>query len=118
VKEWETKTACCDEFIRNLDQGYETGAGEAGRKLSGDEKQRIAIARAILKNAPIVILDEATAFTDPENEDKIQKFIQILVVNDGRIAQRGIHEGTDNAILWRKFEKNTFFICFILTNLR
>ncbi len=53
-------------------------AGDAGKRLSGGEKQRIAIARAILKNAPIVILDEATAFTDPQNEDKIQKSIMAL----------------------------------------
>lgn len=72
------KAACCHEFIKNLDNGYKTNAGEAGGKLSGGEKQRIAIARAILKNAPIVIMDEATAFTDPENEDKLQKSIAAL----------------------------------------
>lgn len=72
------KAACCDEFIRKLEKGYDTPAGDAGKRLSGGEKQRISIARAILKNAPIVILDEATAFTDPENEDKIQKSIMAL----------------------------------------
>lgn len=72
------KAACCDEFIVRLDKGYDTSAGDAGKRLSGGEKQRIAIARAILKNAPIVILDEATAFTDPQNEDKIQKSIMAL----------------------------------------
>ena len=72
------KAACCDEFIVRLDKGYDTPAGNAGKRLSGGEKQRIAIARAILKNAPIVILDEATAFTDPQNEDKIQKSIMAL----------------------------------------
>ena len=72
------KEACCDEFIVRLDKGYDTPAGDAGKRLSGGEKQRIAIARAILKNAPIVILDEATAFTDPQNEDKIQKSIMAL----------------------------------------
>lgn len=72
------KAACCDEFIVRLDEGYDTPAGDAGKRLSGGEKQRIAIARAILKNAPIVILDEATAFTDPQNEDKIQKSIMAL----------------------------------------
>lgn len=72
------KAACCDEFIVRLDKGYDTPAGDAGKRLSGGEKQRIAIARAILKNAPIVILDEATAFTDPQNEDKIQKSIMAL----------------------------------------
>lgn len=72
------KAASCDEFIVRLDKGYDTPAGDAGKRLSGGEKQRIAIARAILKNAPIVILDEATAFTDPQNEDKIQKSIMAL----------------------------------------
>ena len=61
-----------------MPQGYDTPAGEAGRRLSGGEKQRVAIARMMLKNAPIVILDEATAFTDPENEDKIQQSIAAL----------------------------------------
>lgn len=72
------RAAQCDEFIEKLEKGYNTMAGEAGKSLSGGEKQRIAIARMILKNAPIVILDEATAFTDPENEDKIQKSIEEL----------------------------------------
>jgi len=72
------KAAQCDEFIRKLEKGYQTPAGEAGKRLSGGEKQRIAIARMILKNAPIVILDEATAFTDPENEEKIQHSIAAL----------------------------------------
>lgn len=72
------RAAQCEEFIRKLPMGYDTPAGEAGKQLSGGEKQRIAIARMILKNAPIVILDEATAFTDPENEDKIQQSIAAL----------------------------------------
>lgn len=72
------RAACCEEFIKKLPQGYQTPAGEAGKRLSGGEKQRIAIARMILKNAPIVILDEATAFTDPENEDKLQRSIAAL----------------------------------------
>lgn len=72
------KAAQCDEFINLLPNGYDTPAGEAGKRLSGGEKQRIAIARMILKNAPVIILDEATAFTDPENEDKIQKSISSL----------------------------------------
>ena len=72
------KAAQCEEFIEKLPQGYDTPAGEAGKRLSGGEKQRIAIARMMLKNAPIVILDEATAFTDPENEDKIQRSIAAL----------------------------------------
>ena len=72
------RAAQCEEFIGKLPQGYDTPAGEAGKRLSGGEKQRIAIARMMLKNAPIVILDEATAFTDPENEDKIQRSIAAL----------------------------------------
>lgn len=72
------RAAQCEEFIAKLPQGYDTPAGEAGKRLSGGEKQRIAIARMMLKNAPIVILDEATAFTDPENEDKIQRSIAEL----------------------------------------
>lgn len=72
------RAAQCEEFISRLPQGYDTPAGEAGKRLSGGEKQRIAIARMMLKNAPIVILDEATAFTDPENEDKIQRSIAAL----------------------------------------
>lgn len=78
----EVKTAAraaqCEEFIQKLPLGYDTPAGEAGKRLSGGEKQRIAIARMMLKNAPIVILDEATAFTDPENEDKLQRSIGAL----------------------------------------
>lgn len=72
------RAAQCEEFINKLPQGYDTPAGEAGKRLSGGEKQRIAIARMMLKNAPVVILDEATAFTDPENEDKIQQSIAAL----------------------------------------
>lgn len=77
VKE-AARAAQCEEFVAKLPQGYDTPAGEAGKRLSGGEKQRIAIARMMLKNAPIVILDEATAFTDPENEDKIQRSIAEL----------------------------------------
>ena len=72
------RAAQCEEFIAKLPLDYDTPAGEAGRRLSGGEKQRIAIARMMLKNAPIVILDEATAFTDPENEDKLQRSIAAL----------------------------------------
>ena len=72
------RAAQCEEFIAKLPQGYDTPAGEAGKRLSGGEKQRIAIARMMLKNAPIVILDEATAFTDPENEDRLQQSIAAL----------------------------------------
>lgn len=106
------KAAQCEEFIGRLEHGWDTAAGDAGKQLSGGELQRIAIARAILKDAPIVILDEATAFTDPENEDKIQRSImalskgktllviahrlstiqnadQIVVLEKGRIVDRG-----------------------------
>lgn len=107
--------ACCADFIESLPDGYNTVIGEGGTSLSGGEKQRISIARAMLKDAPIIILDEATANVDPENEDRLQKAIeeltrnktiimiahrlktvrnadQILVVDDGRIVQRGRHE--------------------------
>ena len=109
------KAACCDDFIEALPDGYDTVIGEGGASLSGGEKQRISIARAMLKNAPIVILDEATANVDPENEDRLQKAIealtrdktiimiahrlktvrhadQILVIDHGRIVQQGKHE--------------------------
>ena len=72
------KEARCHDFISALENGYDTTAGEAGNRLSGGEKQRISIARAILKDAPIVILDEATAYTDPENEWEIQKSLSAL----------------------------------------
>lgn len=72
------RAAQCEEFVQKLPKGYDTPAGEAGKRLSGGEKQRIAIARMMLKNAPVVILDEATAFTDPENEDKLQRSIAAL----------------------------------------
>lgn len=109
------KAACCDDFIQKLEHGYDTEAGDAGNRLSGGEKQRIAIARMILKNAPIVILDEATAFTDQENEEKIQQSIaaltkgktllviahrlstvknadQIIVLENGMVNSVGTHE--------------------------
>ena len=109
------RKACCADFIEALPDGYDTVIGEGGASLSGGEKQRISIARAMLKDAPIVILDEATANVDPENEDRLQKAIeeltrnktiimiahrlktvrnadQILVVDDGRIVQQGKHE--------------------------
>ena len=109
------KKACCHDFIMALPEGYDTVIGEGGGSLSGGEKQRISIARAILKDAPIIILDEATASVDPENEHLIQSAIseltkgktivtiahrlatieqadQILVVDDGQIVQRGTHE--------------------------
>ena len=108
------KKACCHEFISKLPDGYNTVIGEGGASLSGGEKQRISIARAIMKDAPIVILDEATANVDPENEKDLMDAIealtkektiimiahrlktvrhadQIVVVDKGRIVQRGNH---------------------------
>lgn len=108
------RKACCHEFIEALPDGYDTMIGEGGATLSGGEKQRISIARAILKDSPIIIFDEATANVDPENEDKLQKAMeelmrdktiimiahrlktvqkadQILVLDDGAIVQRGTH---------------------------
>ncbi|MCK4733415.1 MAG: ABC transporter ATP-binding protein [Methanophagales archaeon] len=108
------KSAQCHEFIEKLEKGYETIVGEGGSTLSGGEKQRISIARAILKDAPIVLLDEATASLDPENELLIQNAIselvksktliviahrlstiahadKILVIDNGRIIERGNH---------------------------
>ncbi|ERL21387.1 ABC transporter, ATP-binding protein [Oribacterium sp. oral taxon 078 str. F0263] len=71
--------ASCHDFILSLPRGYDTLAGDGGSHLSGGERQRIAIARAILKNSPVVVLDEATAFADPENEAVIQSSISQLV---------------------------------------
>lgn len=79
--EWAAKQACCHEFIMELPQGYDTPVGEGGCTLSGGEKQRISIARALLKDAPIVLLDEATASLDPENETHVQRAINALVSN-------------------------------------
>ena len=75
------KLANCDEFVNKLPQGYDTVIGENGDTLSGGERQRISIARALLKDAPIVLLDEATASLDVENESKIQQSISELVQN-------------------------------------
>ena len=109
------KKACCHDFIMKLPDGYDTVLGEGGGTLSGGEKQRISIARAILKDAPIIILDEATASVDPENEHLIQQAISaltegktiitiahrlatvreadcILVVDDGKIVESGTHD--------------------------
>ena len=109
------KKCGCHDFIMNLEHGYDTVVGSKGGHLSGGERQRITIARAMLKNAPIVILDEATAYTDPENEVVIEKAIsaltkdktliviahrlstitnadKIVVVNDGRIEEEGTHK--------------------------
>ncbi|MDR1262840.1 MAG: ATP-binding cassette domain-containing protein, partial [Oscillospiraceae bacterium] len=73
------RMARCDEFVRAMPQGYDTIIGENGSALSGGERQRISIARALLKDAPIVLLDEATASLDPENETQIQEAISALV---------------------------------------
>ena len=109
------KKARCHDFIMELPNGYDTVIGEGGGTLSGGQKQRVSIARAILKNSPIIILDESTASIDPENEHLIQGALtelskgktviiiahrlatieaadQILVVDDGRIAERGRHD--------------------------
>lgn len=109
------KRARCHDFISALPNGYDTIVGEGSASLSGGERQRISIARALLKDAPIVVLDEATASIDPENEQLIQQALteltrektvvviahrlatiehadQILVVEDGTVVQRGTHE--------------------------
>ncbi|MGX4585932.1 ABC transporter ATP-binding protein [Paenibacillus chitinolyticus] len=109
------RAAQCHEFIGRLPQGYETRIGEGGVYLSGGEEQRIAVARSILKNAPVLVLDEATAFADPENENKMQLALkelirgktvlviahrlhvicdadQILVLSGGRLAEQGKHD--------------------------
>ncbi len=109
------KRACCHDFIMALPDGYQTVIGESGSTLSGGEKQRISIARAILKDAPIVILDEATSSVDPENEQAllsaieeltknktlisiahrlstVQKADQIIVIDNGQIRQKGTHK--------------------------
>lgn len=72
------KAARCHDFISALPEGYQTVIGESGATISGGEKQRISIARAIMKDAPIIILDEATANVDPENEAELQKAIEAL----------------------------------------
>jgi ATP-binding cassette subfamily B protein len=108
------KAAQCHEFIERLPQGYQTLVGEGGTYLSGGEQQRVGIARAILKDAPVVVLDEATAYADPENEGQILAGLarliqdktvliiahrlstvtqadQILVIDEGQIVERGTH---------------------------
>lgn len=109
------KKACCHDFIMKLPDGYDTVIGEGGASLSGGEKQRISIARAIMKDSPIIILDEATANVDPENEEHLQKAIEsltknktiimiahrlktvrnadkIIVIDQGKIVQQGTHK--------------------------
>ena len=82
------KAACCHDFISALPNGYDTVIGEGGSTLSGGEKQRISIARAILKDAPIVILDEATASVDPENEHLIQQALSALTKGENHPHHR------------------------------
>lgn len=78
---WAAEQAQCAEFIGKLPEGYDTLIGENGETLSGGERQRISIARALLKDAPVVLLDEATASLDVENESKIQEALSVLVKN-------------------------------------
>ena len=108
------KKACCHDFIKALPEGYDTVIGEGGASLSGGEKQRISIARAMMKDAPVIFLDEATANVDPENENELMQAIQVLtaektvimiahrlktvehadqiiVVDHGKIVQQGTH---------------------------
>ncbi|MCK5324162.1 MAG: ATP-binding cassette domain-containing protein, partial [Desulfobulbaceae bacterium] len=103
------------DFIKNMPQGFDTVIGESGAKLSGGERQRISIARALLKNAPILILDEATSSLDTESEREVQKALdnlmrnrttfviahrlstirnadRIIVIQDGRIVEQGTHD--------------------------
>ncbi len=80
------KAANCDEFVQKLPDGYDTFIGENGTKLSGGERQRISIARALLKDAPIILLDEATASLDVENETKVQEALSRLLVNKTVLA--------------------------------
>ena len=121
------KKACCHDFIMALPDGYETVIGEGGASLSGGEKQRISIARAIMKDAPIIILDEATANVDPESEQELTNAIEaltkektilmiahrlktvrhadnILVIDDGKIIQSGTHgELMEQGGIYRRF---------------
>ena len=129
------KTALCNEFIRELENGYDTKVGDTGSKLSAGQRQRIAVARAILRNSPILILDEATAFTDMENQSKLQQSLaelcrnktliiiahrlstikncdQIIVVNDGKVESTGTHDHLLKTSklyrkMWQIYEKST-----------
>ena len=125
VEEAARKSGCHD-FIMGLENGYDTIVGSSGSHLSGGEKQRITIARAMLKDAPIIIFDEATAYTDPENEALIQRSVarlvkgktliviahrlstitdvdQIWLIDDGRVENHGTQEELwDESELYRK----------------
>ena len=125
--------ACADEFIQQMPDKYDTYIEQGGTNVSGGQKQRLCIARAILKDAPIVVLDEASSFADPENEAKIQKAFEalmkgktvlmiahrlstvrnmdrILVIRDGEIAEEGKHDellekGGVYAAMWEEYQK-------------
>ncbi|MCR5797255.1 MAG: ABC transporter ATP-binding protein/permease [Eubacterium sp.] len=121
------KKACCHDFIMELPDGYDTVIGEGGVSLSGGERQRISIARAIMKDAPVIVLDEATANVDPENEEKLIQAIdaltyektiimiahrlktvrnadQILVIEKGKIAEQGTHDSLmENGGIYSRF---------------
>lgn len=125
------KKANCHNFIEKMENGYESIVGEGGNTLSGGEKQRISIARAILKDAPIILLDEATASVDPENEKQLQQAInqlvknktlviiahklahiknahQIVVVDDGRVVKTGSHKellSDEQGVYYKFWEK-------------
>jgi ATP-binding cassette subfamily B protein len=127
------KAAQCHEFIMKLPNGYDTVIGAKGVHLSGGEQQRLAIARAIVKNAPVLVLDEATAFADPENEHLIQKAFEklmkgktviiiahrlstvrgahkIVVIDAGRVAEQGVHEellarNGKYAVMWNTYNE-------------
>ncbi|WP_455162961.1 ATP-binding cassette domain-containing protein, partial [Slackia exigua] len=109
------ETACCTEFIDRLPDGFDTMLGENGAALSGGERQRLSIARALLKDAPVILLDEATASLDPESETLVQQAVgrlcagktviviahrmrtvaganHIVVIDDGRVVEEGSHE--------------------------
>ena len=126
--------AQCDDILEKLPQGLDTVVGAKGVYLSGGEQQRIALARAILKDAPIVVLDEATAFADPENEHQIQKAFEtltrnktvlmiahrlstvqnadnIIVLNEGKIAEQGSHSALLEkngvyAAMWADYQRS------------
>ena len=137
VKE-AARRAGCEEFVLNFENGYDTMAGVCGNKLSGGQKQRIAFARVLLKNAPVIVLDEATAFIDPENEKKMNDAIEeitrnktvliiahklssiakadkIIVLGKGRIVAQGTHselikECDEYRKLWNATEESNRWI--------
>jgi energy-coupling factor transport system ATP-binding protein len=132
------RKAGCEDFILELENGYDTMAGTAGNKLSGGQKQRIAFARVLLKDAPVIVLDEATAYIDPENERKmndaieaitrnktvlviahklssIKKADNIIVLDKGRIAASGKHDELINSCgeykkLWKAAEASNRWV--------